>query len=257
MPTTDRRDALTMLLINEWQLTREASEAYWQLRKSIGPGDDSAILAALEDAAQDTSGPFGDFADTFREKLADARHAVTVTAASEHFISAPSTNPLTEGRHGAHQFELRRKAFLVGRDRAQAQDDGAVVIRYAGDTFTTYLPVTAAEFEAFLDRNRQKMEAVAALGESVRAALSEAAASIPQARRTHSGYKSGVDVHVGGSQVSVFWWTATWDEEQRQRRASTDPWIDRGGYRDQVAALLEKAGIATRPDGTSLDVICP
>ncbi|SEM82514.1 hypothetical protein [Streptacidiphilus jiangxiensis] len=252
MPSTAASTVLA-LIEADWDMPAQLQDPYWSMRRTASAGGDStAVLVAVEDLVQLGSAPF---AAELGIKLADARHAAAATSTSQWFITTPSTTPGVEGhRHAVGQAELRRRAFRIGAADAVVEPDGSLTIRHRGGTSTTYVPVTEADYEAFLDGNRCAMEAVAALGAKVEDLIA-AAEAVPTA--SWAAARSGVKVHIGGSQVTIFWWSATYAEQLRQEQAETAPWSEDGGYRDQVAALLARSGIQTLNDAGSLQVVCP
>jgi hypothetical protein len=244
--------ALVLALVEtEWDMPPQLREPYDSMRQAASAGGDSAVvLDALDDLVRCSSDP--DAAE-LGAKVADARYAVAATSASQWFITAPSTTAGVEGhRHALRQAELRRKVFRLGATHSGAGPDGTLTVRHVGGTFTAYVPASEEDYEAFLDGNRRR--AVAALGERVQS-LIKADETVPSA--SWAAIRSGVNVHVGGSQISVFWWSATHAEQLRHRKAETTPWSEAGGYRDRIAALLTRAEIQTSVDDGSLQVLCP
>ncbi|WP_043463541.1 hypothetical protein [Kitasatospora sp. MBT66] len=250
-PSSTPSDTLVLsLLDSDSSIPESLDSRYWEIRKTTGPGGPAAVLAALEELAAHGESPSE---ERLSARMADARLAAEAVG-HDHYISAPSTTPGTEGnRIALDRVDLRRRVFALGRDHVELRPDGALTLRYRGGGTSTYHPVTVAELEQFMDGNRRRMEEVAALGERVRVVLRQADPAVAVASR-RSPVASGVDVHVGGGTVSVFWWSATW-EEQLADRAPGQPWAN--GLRDQVAALLLADGIRTEPDRDALKVIAP
>nr|BEK71347.1 hypothetical protein KPHV_85740 [Kitasatospora purpeofusca] len=250
-PSSTRPDALVLSLLDGAPSMPESLDSrYWEIRKTTGPEGPAAVLAALEELAARGESPSE---EQLAARMADARLAVEAVG-HDHYISAPSTTPSTEGgRIALDQVDLRRRVFALGRDHVDTRPDGSLTLRYRGGGTSTYHPVSTDELEQFMDGNRRRTEEVAALGERVRAVLRQAAPAVAVASR-RAPFASGVDVHVGGGAVSVFWWSATW-EEQLADRAPGQPWAN--GLRDRVAALLFADGIRTEPDRDALKVIVP
>lgn len=169
--------------------------------------------------------------DDVTERLADARHALTLIRRDHYAVlAAGDAPPMIEV---ARRAQVLRLAVAAGRARVSAGADGAVTVA-APPGRVIYRPVEAGEAHRIMLAARRSRDAARQRAAAVRDLLSR---HVRMAEWSVSE-PEGVAVEATGGRVHVTWWPA--DPIQ-----TPSPWVE-GGERELCEALLLHHGYAVR-----------